>query len=237
MCASVPLPSGELYKDLKGRFVKPKIEIHYNENRSECLGFFTHSLLNLHRKHARVYVLNKGKSNALNVRGILEVTGNPPSIPPTYLHWTHTPYNAPEPDPAEIPKDGFCILDMVFSQPEHGVELTEDSISQTFIGPPEHEILPAPTSGTLPPDLMSAFDLEPERLRRKYSGMYEAMPDGCFIAHNCALLSPKSFLQYYLPPGEYNGTLKFIGDNIDPIENQFTIISPEYWRELGFKFT
>ena len=236
MCASVPIPSDKLYEDLKKRFVKPKIEIVYNEKDPNCLGFFTHNLFNLHRKHARAYVLNTGKRSAVNVRGVLEVENESVNIPPTYLHWSHTPYNTPEPEPAEIPKGGHRILDMVFSQPEQGSELTEDLISQPFIGPPEHEMLPAPTAGTLPPELINALlYLEPKRLREKYSYIYEGMPNGCFIAHNCALLAPKSYLQYYLPPGKYNGNIRIIGDNIDEVTTRFTVVSPVYWRDLDFR--
>jgi len=216
---------------------RTKIKIEYDENDQNCLGFFTYQDFDLHRKHARAYVWNTDKTDAVNVRAILKVEDRSLNIPPVYLHWSETPFNTPEPEPTEIPQGGFRIIDIAFSQPEHGSELTEDLVSQTILGPPESEMRPAPPSGTIPPELMDQLFREREQLRREYSGMYEAKPNGCFIAHNCALLSPMDYCQYYLPPGKYTVKITIIGHNIKKISKSFVLASPESWRDLSLMST
>jgi len=202
-------------------FVKgPKIKIEYDSGNQNHLGVFSYQNLGIHRKFGRVVILNDGKTDALNVRGIAVIEGTTDRV---YLHWTDTRYNTPEPEPTNIPKKGgHRILDIVFSQPTHGTEPMEGTY-------------PALTSGTINPELLEAGGYPApnnEQLRQRYCDMYEAMPDGCFIAHNSALLAPRRYLQYHLPPGEYWLNIKINGDNIKEVSKRFLITSPEYWLNL-----
>jgi hypothetical protein len=209
-----------------------EIKIEYDNKNPNYLGFFTYADFNIHRKHARFYVSNIGNEIAFDVRGILEFV-NPKIKFPIYLHWTHIPYTDTELAPANIPRKGFCILDVVFSQPEEGTDLTEDLIAQTYIGPPKDKMLDASTSATYPPELMPYHGTDSKQLIKNYSSMYEAKPEGCYVAHNNALLSPKEFSQYHVPPGEYEGIVRLTGYNIAEIALKFRLISPNYWKDLN----
>jgi hypothetical protein len=210
----------------------PKIKIEYDSGNQNHLGIVTYQTFDIHRKFGRVVVFNDGKTDALNVRGVAVVEGTMDRV---NLHWSDTRYNTPEPEPTNIPKKGQKILDIVFSQPTHGTELTEDLTAHSVVMSPEGGTYHAATPGTLPPEVLEAGGYPApnvEQLRQRYADMYEAMPDGCYIAHNSALLAPRRYLQYYLRPGEYRLTVKINGDNIKEVSKRFLITSPEYWRDL-----
>lgn len=223
------------WKYVKKRILRPELEIEYNKEDKNYLGFYTHYQFDIHRKHARVYVWNNGRSDAINVRAILEVETPISFLQPANLHWAINPYVSPDPEPVNIPRKNFQILDLVFSQLENGTELCADLVSQSIYGPPEKQIFSTPPSATVPPGMVSLhviLDSDKDRLREQYAGMYHARLNGCYRCHNMGLLFPREAEQHYFPPGEYNIKITLNGDNFDEINKSFILISPDFWRDL-----
>ena len=238
---SVIVAAGILYifnhalKEVRKRLTKPKLAIVYDKENDDYLGFYTHYQLDLYRKHARMYVWNHGRSDALNVRAFMEVETPEQFLQPARLHWAITPYVSPDPEPVNIPRNDFRILDLFFAQPENGSELRADLVSQSIHGPPEKPIHSTPTAATIPPGMVSlreVLDRDKDRLREQYAGMYHAMPNGCYRAHNLGLLFPREARQHYFPPGEYKIIITLNGDNCDELKKLFILISPDSWRDL-----
>jgi hypothetical protein len=211
----------------------PKIKIEYDSGNQNHLGVFSYQTLGIHRKFGRIVVVNDGETDALNVRGIavIERTTNRVN-----LHWTDTRYNTPEPEPTNIPqKGGHRILDIVFSQPTNENALDEELVAQPDLRHPEERLPQAHLMGTINPELLDIQGYPApnnEQLRQRYVDMYEAMPDGCYIAHNSALLAPRRYPQYYLSPGKYWLTVKINGDNMKEVSKRFLLTSPADWRDL-----
>jgi len=208
---------------------KPQLEIKFEADNPNYLGIFNYEFLDLFRKHARVFVHNKGNL-AKNVRGIITIQNS--EYTPIYLHWASQSFASSPVDPVDIEKGGHAILDIVFSQPD--LEHMPLHIAEAFRVQvnPETGVYDAPPSSTIPPELMEQRDGYYDDIKERYDSMYDVFPNGCYIATNLALLSPKLYGQYYLPPRKYESILTLTGDNFEPVHCEIIIISTQNWQDL-----
>lgn len=206
---------------------RPKIVIGFDNRNSNHLGIFRYYRIGINRMHARIFVSNKGRSKAKSVMGLVEILDPQLQSEQIYLHWADTPFSDPTPSAVDIPKDGFKILDVVFSQPSDQ-ELYEDLGSDQFSLGTTTVLEHIPTPSTLPPEAIRDIS----QYLENSAGMATAEPSGCYIATNLALWSPKGFPQYHLSPREFNIVVSLIGDNIRKARITFKLVSPEDWRDL-----
>ena len=214
------------------RWIKrAKVKMVFDHRNRNHIGVFRYYRTQINRKHARIHIFNNGKTDAKDVRGIVEIVNAPVEFPSiTYLHWADTPFNDPEPIKVDIPKDGgFKILDVVFSQPSDE-ELHEDFGEETpiFVSNDTEVSEYHPPPATIPPEALRNIQLETDM-------MANARSSGCYIATNLALWSPGGFPQYHLRPGEYTLKVTLIGGNIRKTSMTFILTSPENWRDLTLR--
>ncbi len=213
------------------------LQIVFDPASPELLGEYKYESSELIRKVARTEIWNHSSEKARTVNGILTVLEGPKRPRPCKLHFAFTPETTSEPEPVDIDRGSYKIVDVVFSQPDKIAGSTEEpqgsinvvgTSGGSFLGTWGSMVETELRVGTQSPVLTRSQQIPPSLEIRPF----DVHEEGCYIASNDALRWPKAYSQHHLPPGDYIIEVSINSENLASISKKFRLASPKRPSDL-----